>query len=363
LLAGVLIAVFTILFLIPNQRLPFARRSLSLAFNLRMAVMTALVAGLLVIQPGWSAFPVLFFLLAVHAMMDLEMPGGLIWVAVFTLITAIVSVATEGIIGLLTMLPYAAGYLFFASFGWVLIQAEENRRKSEELLGELQAAHRQLQQYAAQVEELTTASERNRIAREMHDTLGHRLTIAAVQLEGAQRLIPTAPERAIQIVGTVREQVKEGLGELRRTVAMLRASVDEDLPLPLAVTRLVEQVHNATGLQIHLQIEECPKNLPLPQRQALFRAAQEGLTNIQRHAQAREAWVQLSQRDGQITLLVGDNGAGLPTGPLPGGFGLTGLRERAALLGGEFHVDPRAGGGTQLTFHIPLPEETYAEPS
>ena len=86
---------------------------------------------------------------------------------------------------------------------------------------------RQLQEYAGQIERLAVAEERNRLAREMHDMLGHRLTVAAVQLEGAQWLIHTAPERATHMVGTVRDQVREALGELRRTVATLRTPLAE----------------------------------------------------------------------------------------------------------------------------------------
>jgi signal transduction histidine kinase len=181
-----------------------------------------------------------------------------------------------------------------------------------------------------------------------------------VQLEGAQRLVRANPERAEKIIATVRDQVREGLAELRRTVAILRASVDEDLPLSAALTRLASQFEDATGLPIHLNLEACPEDLPAVYRQAFFQAAQEGLTNIQRHAKATEAWLNLNPGGGQISLLISDNGAGIPVPPdaAPGGhFGLAGLKERAALLGGEFYVDPRPGGGTQLTFRLPTTAE------
>jgi signal transduction histidine kinase len=267
------------------------------------------------------------------------------------------------VFGLAYLLPYAAGYVFFATFGWLTVESERNRMRSEQLLAELQAAHQQLQEYATRVEDLTIAQERNRIAREMHDTLGHRLTIASVQLEGAQRLISSNPERAASIVGTVREQVKEGLTELRRTVAMLRASVEEDLPFDKALMRLADQVQQATGLKIHLSLEGCPRELSVPQHQALYRAAQESLTNIQRHARASEAWLQLADRDGMLDLLISDNGVGISPEQAQAGFGLAGLKERAALQGGEFYVDARPGGGTQVTFRIPLAKEAPLQPA
>ncbi len=345
----ILLLLFGLVYFPPMFRLKHQRIN-----HLLFAIDTALIAAMLYLRPGWSQFPILFFLLSPQALIWFPVRTGLAWVGVFVLVTAGDFFIAQGFKGLTSFLPYSAGFIFFAVFGWVSLQAIRDRKRSEQLLAELQEAHSQLQDYASRVEELTIAQERNRIAREMHDTLGHRLTIASVQLEGAQRLIPSNPERAAQILSTVREQVREGLGELRRTVAMLRASVEEDLPLPQALQKLAGQVQEATGVQVHLNLAGCPEDLPAPYRQALFRAAQEGLTNVQRHAQASDAWLSLDERDGQVTLLVSDNGIGFPAHEEGAGFGLTGLKERSALLGGDFFVDPRPGGGTQLTFRLPL---------
>jgi signal transduction histidine kinase len=355
---AVLLALFGICFFVPPlKKIPYWGLQASIALE------TALVAALLFFDPGWSVFPILFFLMGPQVMVWFSPRIGLAWVGVFTLVTAVIFLTGRGLVGLVSLLPYFAGYVFFANFGWVSVQATRAQRRSAQLLAELQEAHRQLQDYASRVEELTIAQERNRIAREMHDALGHRLTIASVQLEGAQRLVHSDPDRAGQILGTVREQVREGLKELRRTVAMLRASPDEDLPLQQALLKLVGQVQEATGVQIHLSLEDCPPDLPAAYRQAFYRAAQEGLTNVQRHAKASEAWLHFSQRDGWQTLLLGDNGVGIPTGTSQAGFGLSGLKERAALLDGHFFVDPRPGGGTQLTFRLPILEEIpHVEP-
>ena len=94
----------------------------------------------------------------------------------------------------------------FAAFASSLLQADRARREAQQLLSDLQAAHRQLQEYAAQVEELAVARERDRLSRDLHDTLGHRLTVSIVQLEGAERLIAAAAERASQMVNSVRQR-------------------------------------------------------------------------------------------------------------------------------------------------------------
>jgi len=351
-IASILLVAFAIILFTP-----FFWHGPVIRAHASLAILSALAAGLMSIRPGWNFFPILFFLLAPSATIHFSIKVGLIWIGVFTVITGAIFLAFEGLVGLALLLPYATGFIFFGIFGWMTVESERNRDRSEQLLAELKTAHQQLQDYAARLEELTITQERNRIAREMHDSLGHRLTIAAVQLEGAQRLIPSQPERAAEIVGTVREQVKEGMTELRRTVAMLRATVEEDLPLDQALTRLVDQVQQATSLKIHLSLEDCPQSLPLPQRQALYRAAQEGLTNIQRHAQASETWLQLTSKNGEIELLISDNGVGISTEQIQSGFGLAGLKERSALLGGDFHIDARPGGGTQITFRVPIAEE------
>jgi signal transduction histidine kinase len=243
---------------------------------------------------------------------------------------------------------------FFGAFAGTLRRVDAARRKSEALLQELREAHEQLQEYALRVEELTVVEERNRLSREMHDTIGHRLTVASVQLEGAQRLCALDPERAAVMVGTVRGQVREALTELRSTVATLRAPVEADLHLRSSLSRLMAHYEQATGLTVHGVLPDEMPDLPDTHRLALYRAAQESLTNIQKHAAAEQVWLVLTVRDNAVTLLVSDDGRGLSLTGDQGGFGLRGLRERADQLGGDLHLEPRPGGGTQLSFRLPL---------
>jgi signal transduction histidine kinase len=200
--------------------------------------------------------------------------------------------------------------------------------------------------------------ERTRMAREMHDSLGHRLTVSIVQLEGAQRLIPTNPERATRMIGTMRDEMKEALAELRRTVSALRAPIVDNLPLDIALSTLSQTFQQNTGIPTHFSISPGFPGLPETHRLALYRAAQEGLTNIQRHAQARNAWMGLHADDQKITLIMEDDGKGID-GQIENrsGSGLLGLRERAMQLDGEMRLIERHDGGTQLIFTVPLPKQ------
>ena len=349
-----LLVAFTILFsTMPDQ--PAAAWKL----HLYMSVMTAIVAALLVMQPNWGVFPMLFFVLSPTAMMVFPQRVGMIWIGIFTLVTAAVFVALMPVgEALLISLPYSAGYWFFGAFAQALASAEDARQESQRLLAELQTAHRQLQDYAARVEELAVAEERNRLAREMHDTLGHRLTVAAVQLEGAQRLIPRDPNRAATMVGTVREQVREALSELRAAVATLREPLEADLSIQVALQRLASSFDNATQLTVHLNLPAELPDLPPAYRLALYRATQEALTNVQRHAQAQQVWLDLLVQAECLSLTVSDDGVGFPTDTRETAFGLHGMRERAAHLGGELHLETREGGGAQIKFVLPLLKET-----
>lgn len=315
------------------------------------AAQTLLAIGLLFLQPNAFAAPILFFILSAEVMVTLATRPALLWILSFLVITYVFAAALGGWLeGLIFTLPYAGGYLFFGTFGKALRDAQLARAESQRLLEELRAAQSQLK-------ELAVAEERNRLAREVHDSIGHRLTVAVVQLEGAQRLIPTDPERAGRMIGAMREQMKEALADLRRTVATLRTPLADDLPLEAALRRLAQSFQESTGLTVHLAQAPLPA-LGEPQRLALYRAAQEALTNAQRHAQARAVWLEVRAAGEAITLTAADDGRGFPPELNGGGFGLHGLRERAAQLGGTVALEARPGGGALLRLTLPLAPQT-----
>lgn len=320
-----------------------------------LAAQTALILAIFLSNPAvTTGVPVLFFVLSAQAMLFLPLTAGIGWIVAFTLLTWGGTVYAVGLSALVEMLTIGGGFAFFGSFGAILRQANQERERSQALLAELQAAHSRLKDYAQQVAELAVAEERNRLAREMHDALGHRLTVAVVQLEGSQRLIPNDPGRAAQMVGAMREQLKEALTELRQTVAQLRADSATDRPLTDSLRQLALSFQEATGLPVQLALPTDFPSLPAGQRLALYRAAQEGLTNVHKHAQAKQLWLTLSPADGQLSLVIEDDGLGLSPDLVPGRYGLRGLQERAEQLGGACNCYTRPGGGTQLHFQIPL---------
>ena len=325
--------------------------------NLIILLQAGLIIALILFSGVGPIFITLLFILSVNAMLYNSLKIGLIWLAVFSFLTGWIFFDEGGInASLRYILIYAGGFLFFGITTQALAQSRQAQQKNLLLLKELQAKNQQLEEYAEQVETLAAVEERNRLAREMHDTVGHRLTAAAVQLEAAQRLVSSDPEKASGLIGSSRQQVRDALQDVRQTVGRLREPVEIELSLPQALRRLAASFQEATGLQIHLEIEANNQAYAPAQRLALYRCAQEGLTNIQRHAKASQAWIHFSQKDSLAVLQIRDNGNGIKSANLNTGFGLRGLQERALQLGGSASLHNAPEGGAVLNFQIPVKE-------
>lgn len=243
-----------------------------------------------------------------------------------------------------------AGIVFVVVFTRIAVNEREARAEVERLAAELSEANRKLREYAAQVEELATVRERNRLAREIHDSLGHFLTVVNVQIEAARAVIDNR-NRALEVLDKAQTLTKDGLAEVRRSVAALRSTNANDRPLPETLGALVEECRTA-GIETDLVINGDPRVLPFQVELTLYRAAQEGLTNVRKHAHASNATVTLEFGDaGAVRLLIEDNGIGGGAGG--GGFGLLGVRERAQLLGGQARVRTSASNGFALEVELP----------
>ncbi|MEA3397064.1 MAG: sensor histidine kinase, partial [Chloroflexota bacterium] len=198
------------------------------------------------------------------------------------------------------------------------------------------------------------AEERNRLAREIHDSLGHYLTAITVQLEAAGKLVAMQPERAAQAIATAQGLTRESLSEVRRSVAALRASPLDTASLGKAIGEVAENFR-AGGVATTFTIEGEAYPLPIQTKTALYRVAQEGLTNVRKHANASAVQVTLAYAPEQVTLTISDNGTGR-RGEEVAGFGLLGLRERIALLGGLLEAADYPEGGFRLRVEVPVEE-------
>ena len=241
--------------------------------------------------------------------------------------------------------------LLFALVGYVVVRLMKGQRAQREALAQ---ANVKLARYAATLEQLATSRERNRLARELHDTLAHTLSAVAVQLEATRSLWDDDPTVARDMLEQSLEATRNGLGEARRAIHALRAAPLEDLGLALAIRHLAESVAVRAGLALDLQGLGQINDLGPQVEQAVYRIANETLTNVARHAGARTLIVRLYQASGRLTLTVSDDGCGFDaaTPPPDGQYGLRGMRERAEMIGGALEIESRPGGGTTVRLTV-----------
>ena len=236
--------------------------------------------------------------------------------------------------------------------GYMITRLVTAQREQRQALAE---ANTQLTHYATTLEQLSISRERNRLARELHDTLAHTLSGLAVQLEAVDAAWETDPNAAHTLLEQSRTATRSGLTETRRALQALRASPLEDLGLSLAIRTLAELLATRTGLTLDLHLPNELDNLSPPVEQCVYRITQESLANVDRHANARRLSVQLEQANRHLTLTITDDGQGFAPDDVntENHLGLKGMKERAAMAGGKLAVTSQPGQGTTICLTIP----------
>ncbi len=251
------------------------------------------------------------------------------------------------------------GFVFVAAFTRSAVVEVIQRYQATLLLDELNQTHAQLKTYVDQVEELAVTRERNRMAREIHDTLGHYLAVINVQIETAQKLSAHDAGRAQTALSTAKRLASECLAEVRRSVAALRPAVLDDVTLPEAIGVLIEEWRRESDVTLHVEGHGLGTAPPAVEV-AVYRAIQEALTNVRKHAGARNVWLRTEWGPHYLVSSVRDDGRGADQECLRddgrAGFGLCGMRERVEAVGGTLDVETAPGKGFCVTVRVPFPE-------
>jgi signal transduction histidine kinase len=324
-IAGVL---YGIAYSLPVRCIPEARRIFALL------VLTTSMVALSALQPDGLAFGIVYYIVIV-AGLRLSLVQGL-------LISGLAVAVASTVIALRTEEPLGAVITIASStIPWFLImrlvsRLHERRVEAEQLVEDLRESR------AAHAESAALA-ERGRVARDMHDVLAHSLSALALQLEGARLMAAdrgSDPE-VVEAIGRAHHLAADGLAEARDAIAALRG---DELPGP----ERLEQLADAYPSACRLTVSGAPRELRSEARLAVYRTAQEALTNVLRHGAAEQVEIELAYEPDGTRLVVQDHGAGAPVvvGPASpgGGYGLTGMRERAELLGGRLGTEPTADG-------------------
>ena len=212
-------------------------------------------------------------------------------------------------------------------------------------------ANEQLKEYAQKIEDLATVQERNRIARDIHDSLGHALTSLNIQMQTAVKLWDKEPVQAHSFLTQAQSLGKTAMQEVRKSISTLREPQDER-PLEVRIETLVDDYRRGTGLSIYTNISRC-NSVSKPVAKTVYRIVQEALTNIFKYAEATQVQIQLKTTSEELSLIVEDNGRGFDPKQKRSGFGLRGMEERITLVNGQFRLITSPGKGCCIEVKIP----------
>jgi signal transduction histidine kinase len=330
-------------------------RDSPLRAHIYLGLQTALIIGAMLLYFELDFFALLFLPLGGQAMFLFPRKTAFVWIAIFGIAIIVGQTIQFGWPGGLSFtFLYLAGLLFVASFSTLMMRADEARLRSDQLLDELQGVHRQLQEYAGQAEELATAKERNRLARELHDSVAQTLYGLTLQAEAASRKLNQGQTDEVgNYLREIRESAQQTLQETRLLIFELRPPILEQEGLASALRARLESVESRSGLKTQIDLQELGR-FPSGIESGLYGISNEVLNNILKHSHASEVTVSLAKQPGKIVLAISDNGVGfdLASAEHHGGLGLRGMRERAEQIGGDLQV--KSGkNGTQVSVEVP----------
>jgi signal transduction histidine kinase len=349
------IALFTGYLVVSLSELFIVNRN-GLFTYIHLLVQTAIICTLSLIGPNVDFWAALFLPLVLYAMRNLPQPTGFGVTGVFAVIMAILMILGPGPqVGLPLILINGVVYFFLAFFLAVIREAETSNKELRKQQLELQAAHRQLQTCTAQAEELAVLQERNRLARDLHDSVTQYLCAVTLYADAVGRLLSSGQIDSIaENVYKLRRAAQNALGEMRLLIYELRPPILEQEGLVTAIETRLKAVESRAGLKVQLNVER-PMILPPDVESGLYRIAQETLNNILKHSHARTITVSLRLLEAKSVMLeITDDGIGFDPGTAQerGGMGLRSIAERVEQLAGRLKIESAPGAGTTLQVRV-----------
>jgi signal transduction histidine kinase len=301
-------------------------------------------------------FAILFIPLSGQAVLNLPRKSARLWVGVLTVLTLIGEITQFGWPGAISFtFLYIAGIVFVALFSEITLQSEQARQRSDGLLKELREVHRRLQEYADQAQELAAARERNRLARDLHDSVAQTLYGLTLRSEAALRKLGQGDiESVAAYLQEFQESTHQSLRETRLLIYELRPDILREQGLRTALVSRLDFVEKRSGLEVTMDFDEVP-DIPLNMEIALYRIAQEALNNVIKHAHASEVRVVLEQLPGLLRITVQDNGVGIQdlSFKKSSGLGFQSMRERVEEIGAKLEIKPAPDSGVCVVVEVP----------
>jgi signal transduction histidine kinase len=310
-----------------------------------------LMVALYFIIPQVDYWAILLIPSIIYAVRVFGQKVGLIWVAIFTIVVSIIIVDRHGF-GV--ALVYFAAYVFFASYAYLLEKMEKAQAESQQLLSELQKSNQKLEALASNAEELATIKERNRLARELHDSVTQSLYSLILLAGGWRRLAARGELTSVEdSLAEIEEVAQQALKEMRLLIYELRPPALDSEGFLGALHQRLNAVEKRAGIEARL-IADDVVNLPPEIEEALYAITIEALNNALKHAAATSITVQLNANENLTVLEVVDDGKGFDPKAKEQhwGMGLENIRQRAAQIGGSLEIVASPGEGARLRIEV-----------
>lgn len=239
---------------------------------------------------------------------------------------------------------------------YTINQQRETIREVNHLYSELEGANSQLKEYAKMAEKMAQTKERNRLAREIHDTIGHLLTEIIVGLDACMTIFDISPDQTKHQLKVISDVARNGITDVRRSMNELRPDALERLSLKSAIEKMISDMIELSNVKVHFSCENMTLKFDEDEEMAIYRVIQESMTNAIRHGEATEIWITIEKKDGLLSLRIQDNGKGCKE--IHSGFGIRHIRERIQMLKGSVEFD--GSNGFLVNAKIPIRwGETY----
>jgi len=286
-----------------------------------------------------DAFNFLFLILTIHIAVVSPARMAILWIAIGFGMLSLLILATVGLGGLYAILFYSVTFVVCGFFGSTIQEVERERDHNQRLVEELQSAQQKLR-------ELAVIEERNRLARDLHDSVKQQVFAVSMQL-GAARALLDEENQAYGPVAEAERLARQAGAELTTLIRELRPPNLGKKTLAEALQEYVIDWSRQNGIAADLKIDNV-SSLPLPGDETLFRVTQEALANVARHSNARHVMVELADQDDEIILRIEDDGVGFDLSQVEKGVGLDSMRERLETVGGHLNVSSGTSSGTRV---------------
>jgi signal transduction histidine kinase len=321
-----------------------------------LVLQSVLISTLLILPPNFDYFSILYVCLTIQAMTFFSIKKGFLWIAFFSFLLLAALLYSQGLKGGILFFPVPlAGCILTALYIMAARKAEEEKNRSQALLEELQSAYKKLEEYTKQAEEFAAAGERNRLARELHDSVTQKLFSMTLTAEAARMIHEKDPVKVVSLLARIQELARDSLTEMRSLLKKLRPKTLTHDGLLTALKQHIKERQNEDGLNVDLNVEG-DESLSSGIEEALFRIIQEALNNVVKHSGTASAKITLRFGKEAVWLCIEDEGRGFRVSEAvkgPSHLGLSSMNERVKLLGGTLTVESEPGRGTRIHVEIP----------